>query len=107
MPISSDDQEKTTFTCAYGTYVYRLMPFGLCNAAETSQKCILNIFNNYTKNIMEVLLDNFVVYGSTFDECLHNLNKVLQLCKEANLILNWEHCKFVARECIVLGHKVS
>jgi hypothetical protein len=38
MPISSDDQEKTTFTCAYGTYAYRLMPFGLCNAAETSQK---------------------------------------------------------------------
>jgi hypothetical protein len=68
-----------------------LIPLGLCNAATTFQECILKIFNDYVENIMEVLLDNFVIYEATFDECLHNLNKVLKLCKEANLILSWEH----------------
>nr|GEV95298.1 DNA-directed DNA polymerase [Tanacetum cinerariifolium] len=32
IPIDPQDQEKTTFTCPYGTFAYRQMPFGLCNA---------------------------------------------------------------------------
>jgi hypothetical protein len=75
IPISSDDQEKTTFTCPYGTYAYRLMPFGLCNAAASFQECILNIFKDYVENIMEVLLNNFMVYGSTFDKCIYYIIK--------------------------------
>jgi hypothetical protein len=105
--ISPEDQEKTTFTCPYGTYAYKLMPFGLCNAAATFQEGVLKFFDGYVEEIMEVLVDNFVVYGTTFDICLYNLNKVLQQCKEANLVLNWECCKFMVRESIVFGHKVS
>ena len=39
--IQPEDQEKTTFTCPYCTYAYKLMPFGLCNAAATFQECVL------------------------------------------------------------------
>ncbi|GKA03077.1 reverse transcriptase domain-containing protein [Tanacetum coccineum] len=81
IPIDPMDQEKTTFTCPFGTYTYRRMPFGLCNAPATFQ--------------------------SSFDHCLNNLDKMLQRCKDAHLFLNWEKCHFMVKEGIVLGHKVS
>ena len=52
-------------------------------------------------------MDEFSVYGKTFDDCLENLDKVLQRCEEKHLVLNWEKCHFMVRECIVLGHLVS
>jgi hypothetical protein len=76
--IQPEDQEKTTFTCPYGTYAYRLMPFGLCNAAATFQECVLKIFDDLVEKTMEVLMDDFVVYGTAFENCLYNLDKVLQ-----------------------------
>nr|GFC30175.1 DNA-directed DNA polymerase [Tanacetum cinerariifolium] len=74
------DQEKTTFTCPYGTFAYQRMPFGLCNAP---------------------------VFRDTFSSCLINLDKMLKRCEEANLVLNWEKCHFMCREGIVLGHEIS
>ena len=56
---------------------------------------------------MEVFMDEFLVYGTTFDHFLENLDKVLQRCQEKDLILNWEKCHFMVREGIVLGHLVS
>ena len=52
-------------------------------------------------------MDDFFVYGSSFDDCLSNLDRVLQRCEETNLVLNWEKCHFMVNEGIVLGHKVS
>ena len=52
-------------------------------------------------------MDNFSVFGTSFDHCLHNLARVLQRCEEKNLVLNWEKCHFMVREGIVLGHRVS
>ena len=52
-------------------------------------------------------MDDFSVFGSSFDSCLHNLNLILQRCRDVNLILNWEKCQFMVQECIVLGHKIS
>ena len=52
-------------------------------------------------------MDDFSVYGTSFDNCLHNLSKVLQRCEETNLVLNWEKCHFMVNEGIVLGHKIS
>ncbi|KAL0715433.1 hypothetical protein Bca4012_064755 [Brassica carinata] len=83
IPIHPDDQEKTTFTCPYGTYAYRRMPFGLCNAPATFQRCMMSIFTDLIEDIMEVFMDDFSVYGSSFHVCLSNLDG------------------------IVLGHKIS
>ena len=96
--IQPEDQEKTTFTCPYGTYAYRLIPFGLCNAAATFQECVLKIFDDLVEKTMEVLTNDYVVCGTTFDNCLYNLTKVLQRCRQSNLVLNWEQCRFMVRE---------
>ena len=101
------DQEKITFTCPFGIYVYRKMPFGLCNAPATFQRCMLGIFSDLVEKCIEVFMDDFSVYGSSFDLCLTNLEVVLKRCVETNLTLNWEKCHFMVTEGIVLGNKIS
>ncbi|RVW73732.1 Transposon Ty3-I Gag-Pol polyprotein [Vitis vinifera] len=105
--IAMEDQEKTTFTCPFGTYAYRRMPFGLCNASATFQRCMLSIFSDMVERIMEVFMDDITVYGGIFEECLVNLEAVLHRCIEKDLVLNWEKCHFMVCQGIVLGHIIS
>ncbi|XP_073136930.1 uncharacterized protein [Henckelia pumila] len=70
--IASEDQEKTTFTCPYGTLAFRRMTFGLCNAPATFQRCMMAIFADMVED----------------------------RCQEKNLVLNWEKCHFMAFENI-------
>ena len=105
--IAAEDQEKTTFTCPFGTYAYRRMPLGLCNAPATFQRCMLSIFSDLVEHIMEVYMDDITVYGENFEECLVNLETILHRCIEENLVLNWEKCHFMVSQGIVLGHIIS
>ncbi|KAM6584890.1 hypothetical protein CsatB_011892 [Cannabis sativa] len=105
--IAPEDQEKTTFTCPYGTFAFRRMPFGLCNAPATFQRCMMAIFSDLIEKCIEVFMDDFSVFGSSFDQCLSNLELVLARCEDSNLVLNWEKCHFMVTEGIVLGHKIS
>ncbi|GJZ33639.1 reverse transcriptase domain-containing protein [Tanacetum coccineum] len=107
IPIDPQDQEKTTFTCPYGTFAYRRMPFSLCNAPGTFQRCMMAIFHDMIEKTMEVFMDDFSVFRDSFDSCLSNLEKMLKRCEDTNLVLNWEKCHFMCREGIVLGHKIS
>ena len=88
--VAFEDQEKTTFTCPYGTFAHRRMSFGLCNAPTTFQKCMMSIFSNMVEEFIEIFMDDFFVFGSSFDNCLHNLSLVLQRCEDTNLVLNCE-----------------
>ncbi|GJY25351.1 reverse transcriptase domain-containing protein, partial [Tanacetum coccineum] len=107
IPIDPKDQEKTTFTCPYGTFAYRRMPFGLCNAPGTFQRCMLAIFHDMVKKTMEVFMDDFLVFGNSFRNCLSHLDKMLKRCEDTKLCLNWENSHFMVKEGIVLGHKIS
>ncbi|GJZ11829.1 reverse transcriptase domain-containing protein [Tanacetum coccineum] len=107
IPIDPKDQEKTTFTCPYGTFAYRRMPFGLCNAPRTFQRCMMAIFHDMIEKTMEVFMDDFSVFGDSFSSCLANLDKMLKRCEDTKLALNWEKSHFMVKECIVLGHKIS
>ena len=86
--VDPKDQEKTAFTCPFGIYAYRKMPFGLCNAPATFQRCMLAIFSDLVEKCIEVFMDDFSVFGSSFDLCLANLEVVFKRCVETNLILN-------------------
>ncbi|GJW48849.1 reverse transcriptase domain-containing protein [Tanacetum coccineum] len=107
IPIDPHDQEKTTFTCPYGTFAYRRMPFGLCNAPGTFQRCMMAIFHDMIEKTMEVFMDDFLVFGNSFGNCLSRVDKMLKRCEDTNLCLNWEKSHFMVKEGIVLGHKIS
>ncbi|GJS17489.1 reverse transcriptase domain-containing protein [Tanacetum coccineum] len=86
---------------------YRRMPFGLCNAPGTFQRCMMAIFHDMIEKTMEVFMDDFSVFGSSFSTCLTHLEKMLKRCEDTNLALNWEKSHFMVKEGIVLGHKIS
>ncbi|GKB55113.1 reverse transcriptase domain-containing protein [Tanacetum coccineum] len=102
-----EHQEKTTFTCPYGTFAYRRMPFGLCNAPGTFQRCMMAIFHDMIEETIDVFMDDFSVFGDSFSSCLSHLDKMLKRCEDTNLVVNWEKCHFMVKEGIVLGHKIS
>ena len=105
--IAPEDQEKTTFTCPYGTFALRRIPFGLCNAPGTFQRCMMAIFSDMVEKKIEIFMDDFSVLGNSFDNYLKNLRSVLIRCEETNIVLNWEKCHFMVQEGIVLGHRIS
>jgi hypothetical protein len=107
IPIHPDDQHKTTFTFPYGRFAYRRMPFGLCNTPASFQRCMMVVFSEFIKEIVEVFMDDFSAYGKTFMDYLANLDKVLTRCEEVDLVLNWEKCHFMVKQGIVLGHVIS
>ena len=65
---------------------------------------MLSIFSDFLETCIEVFMDDFTVYGSSFDSCLDNMDRVLNRCNETNLVLNFEKCHFMVEQGIVLGH---
>nr|GEY78128.1 DNA-directed DNA polymerase [Tanacetum cinerariifolium] len=100
IPIDPKDQEKTTFTYPYGTFAYKRMLFGLCNAPGTFQRCMMAIFQDMIEQTMEVFMDDFSVFGNSFSTCLTNLEKMLKRCEDTKLALNWEKSHFMVKEGI-------
>nr|GEW86518.1 reverse transcriptase domain-containing protein [Tanacetum cinerariifolium] len=98
IPIDPKDQEKTTFTCPYDTFAYRRIPFGLCNAAGTFQRCMMAIFYDMIEKTMEVFMDDFSVFRNSFQSCLSYLEMMLKRCEDTNLCLNWEKSHFMVKE---------
>ena len=71
------------------------------------QRCMIVIFSDMVEKTIEVFMDDFLVLGKSFDNCLENLRQALIRCEETNLVLNWEKCHFMVKEGIVLGHWIS
>nr|GEZ84469.1 reverse transcriptase domain-containing protein [Tanacetum cinerariifolium] len=78
IPIDPQYQEKTTFTYPYGTFAYRCMPFGFCNAPGTFQRSMIAIFHDMIEKTMEVFMDDFSIFGDSYSSCLSNLDKILK-----------------------------
>jgi hypothetical protein len=105
--IAPEDQDKTTFTCPWGTFSYRVFPFGLCNAPTTFQRVVLSIFVDLIPDCVEIFMDDFTTFGNQFDEALDRLEKFLQRCVENHVSLSNEKCFLMMMEGIVLGHHIS
>ncbi|GJS47604.1 reverse transcriptase domain-containing protein [Tanacetum coccineum] len=91
IPIKPADEEKTTYTCPFGTYAYKRMPFGLCNAPVTFQRRMIAIFQAMLETSMEVFMDDFSVFEYSFDSYLSNLEQMLIRCKQADLVSTWRN----------------
>ncbi|XP_049406274.1 uncharacterized protein LOC125869920 [Solanum stenotomum] len=81
LSINPEDQEKTTFTCPYGTFAFKCMPFGLCNVPATFQRCMMSIFSDMVEDTLELIL-----------------SRDLQRYEEVNIVLNWEKCHFMVKK---------
>ncbi|RVW36965.1 Retrovirus-related Pol polyprotein from transposon 17.6 [Vitis vinifera] len=81
--------------------------FWFMQCACKFQRCMLSIFSDMVERIMEVFMDDIIIYGSTFEECLVNLEAVLNRCIEKDLVLNWEKCHFMVQQGIVLSYIIS
>nr|GEX14564.1 reverse transcriptase domain-containing protein [Tanacetum cinerariifolium] len=102
-----EGDNKLPIIIAKETFAYRRMPFGLCNAPGTFQRCMLDIFHDMVEKTMEVFMDDFSIFRNSFKNCLSSLEKMLQRCEDTKLCLNWEKSHFMVKEGIVLGHKIS
>ena len=66
--IALEDQDKTIFTCPWGTFAYFVLPFGLCNAPITFQQVVISIFADISHDCMEIYIDDFTTFGVTFEK---------------------------------------
>ena len=99
-----EDQDKTIFTFLQSMHAYRKISFGLCNTPATLQCCMSTISADM---IHEILMENFTLFGKTFDDCLIHLTLILKRCEDTNLNLTWKNFHFLVKEGIVLGHKIT
>ena len=100
--IAPEDQDKTTFTCPWGTFAYKVLPFDLCNAATTFQRVVFADLE-----FVEIYMDDFSVFGDSFQEALKNIEKEILLCQEAHLALSDKKCRLMCKAGVVLGHFIS
>ncbi|CAJ2636700.1 unnamed protein product [Trifolium pratense] len=87
--VDPEDQEKTAFTCPFGVFAYRKMPFGLCNAPATFQRCMLSIFADMMEDTIEVFMDDFSVFGKSFDKYHSALKYLLTKGDSKPRLLRW------------------
>nr|GEW81819.1 retrovirus-related Pol polyprotein from transposon 17.6 [Tanacetum cinerariifolium] len=78
-----------------------------CFLDGTFQRCMMAIFHDMIEKTMEVFMDDFSVFGNSFQSCLSYLERMLKRCEDTNLCLNWEKSHFMVKEGIVHGHKIS
>ncbi|GJU83431.1 reverse transcriptase [Tanacetum coccineum] len=83
IPIAPEYQEKTTFTCPYGTFAYRRMPFRLCNAPATFQRCMTALFHDMVEDFMKVFMDDFSVF-----DCKNAFSKLKEQLTTTPIIIS-------------------
>ncbi|CAM8926496.1 unnamed protein product [Rhodiola kirilowii] len=104
IPIAPEDQEKTTFTCPFGTFTFRRMSFGLCNAPGTFRRVVTSIFSDMIRIFIKVFMDDFTIYGDTFDACLDNLKGIEVDKAKIDLIMTLPYPSTVRGIQSFLGH---
>ena len=85
LEVAEEDRHKTAFITKYGLFEYLVMPFGLCNAPSTFQRCVELIFRGIQRKYLLVYLDDIIVMASNFDEHLDRLEEVFKRLSQAGL----------------------
>ena len=104
LEVDEEDRHKTAFITKYGLFEYLVMPFGLCNAPSTFQRCMEMVFRGLQWNILLVYLDDIIVMSSNFDEHIERLEEVFKRLSKAGLKMKPSKCKLIRKEVLFLGH---
>jgi hypothetical protein len=105
--VHPDDQEKTTFTTPWDTFMYAKMPFGFMNAGETFQRAMDIAFDDEKDKFIVIYLDDITVFSYSDDEHLKHLRRVFQKCRKFGISLNPKKSNFGMQEGKLLGHVIS
>ncbi|KAK8593128.1 hypothetical protein V6N12_045214 [Hibiscus sabdariffa] len=105
--MCQNDMSKTTFVTLWGTFCYKVMPFGLKNAGATYQRAMVALFHDMMHKEIEVYVDDMIAKSRTEEEHLTNLRKLFQRLKEFHLKLNPAKCTFGVTSGKLLGFIVS
>lgn len=105
--MAPEDREKTSFIMPWGTFCYRVMPFGLKNAGETYQRAMTTLFHDMMHKEIEVYVDNMIVKSATEEDHIEYLLKLFQRLRKYKLRLNPNKCTFGVRSGKLLGFIVS
>src|SRR3954467_7516283 len=101
--MAPEDMEKTTFTTPWGTFCYKVMPFGLKNVGATYQRVMVAIFHDMIHQEIEVYVDDMIAKSNTEEEHLGHLHKLFDILKKYKLRLNPNKCTFGVRSDKLLG----
>jgi hypothetical protein len=107
LEIAESDRDKTAFISNHGLYEYVKMPFGLCNAPSTFQRCIELILRGLQWKTLLIYIDDIVIYSSNMEDHIRALDEVLVRLSKAGLKLKPSKCDFFKNEVLYLGHVIS
>src|SRR3984957_7233593 len=105
--VKAKDQEKTAFITKFGTFEFKVMPFGLCNIPATFQRTMNQILRDIIDKFIWVYLDDVLLYSKQFNEHLAHIEEVFNRIRKAELRLKAEKYHFVDTELQFLGHVVG
>ncbi|KAE8733240.1 Detected protein of unknown function [Hibiscus syriacus] len=105
--MNPEDMEKTTFITMWGTFCYKVMPFGLKNAGATYQRAMVTLFHDMMHREIEVYVDDMIAKSRTEEEHIQNLRKLFQRLRKYQLKLNPVKCTFGVTSGKLLGFVVS
>ena len=101
------DKDKTAFVTTHGFYQFKVMPFGLCNAAATFERLMENVLAGLNFEICLLYIDDVIVYSKDFQSHVNHIDAVLQRLKGAGLKISPKKCDFFKDQVVFLGHVVS
>jgi transposase InsO family protein len=107
IPVLEKDREKTAFITHSGLFEWNVMPFGLCNAPATFQRCMDVLLAGVKWSSCMVYLDDIIVYSTSFKQHLCDLREIFGRVRETGLRFNLPKCEFVRSELLYLGHFVT
>ena len=107
IPMAGQDKDKTAFTTSYGLYQFTVMPFGLANAPSTMERLMEDVLRGLQWEECLLYMDDIIVPGTTVEQNLDRLERVLQRLREANLKLKPSKCHFLQKNVQFLGHVVE
>jgi len=105
--VHPDDQENTTFTTPWGTFMYAKMPFGLMNVGATFKGAIDIAFLEERDRFVVIYLDDITMFSKTDQDHLQHLRKVFLKCRNFGISLNPKKSNFAMEEGKLLGHIIS
>ncbi|KAL5489380.1 hypothetical protein EMCRGX_G018469 [Ephydatia muelleri] len=91
--VAEEDKEKTAFSTPFGLFLFRIMPFGLCNAPSTFQHLMERVLAGLHWSTCLVYIDDIILFSRTVQEHFQNLTEVFQRLKQAGLKLKPRKCQ--------------